>query len=741
MKKANIVKLTITALCLASFTANAVVPENKTAVTPYEIAAKNRKLVGKYSDSIAVVRYYVKKNDKGVEPSFTIPYKCPNCSSTHYRDSIVSAEKKIPAEFSGFLISSDIVLMSDIMLPPEFIDHIEVECAGEIVAAEEYESSRERKALYLKLARPFSRAKPIRFVDDKNTENPSYFFMVREEGMTVAGVSESKISQFKHFVEPDKDIYEGNPNTLVVNKALEPVTVALEDKIELGKEVFSSPLDWPREPACRRFERIASLETKLIKSIIPINIQLEAKAKESGGRFSISWSDDGDLNNKNDIDCPGIVVENGKVLVLAALQPQATARLVKLNAVTSDGKKIPLQFAGSYQDEGALLATVPGENIADFEPLKLDVRKAVELWQNEFYHVSFQNVGGKIEFNTGLSKVDGFKRIKGNVSVAEFEKVSGVETRYSSSRENRNSCIFALDGSLVAVNLKSRHSERWSSESSDIPGEDLAAMIASPEFDPENIPRKFSDRKRVAYFGVEVQSAGLEMARERKAVGYLKASPESAPLVTEVYPNSPADKLGVKPGDILVSIKHVSATHIQEFLVERDYMSEINWVEAFEDKRFVELFASMGQVTPWSSLESGIKSVVSKFNVGAKVSVSWVSNGELKEGETTLALAPVQFTSAARVRNKELSIAVCDMTQEVRKYFKFDDKAPGVVIAKVKSGGVGAVAGLKPLELITEVNGEGVTSAKDFQERTKGKKELNFTVRRLSNTRVVPIKL
>ena len=739
MKKANFVKFSIIALCLASFSANAVVPENKTAVTPYEIAAKNRKLVGKYSDSIAVVRYYVKKNDKGVEPSFRIPYKCPNCDNTHFRDGLVSAVKKIPAEFAGFLISDDRVLMTDIMLPPEFIDRIEVECAGEVVAAEEYESSRERKALYLKLARPFSRAKPIRFVDDKNPENPSYFFMVREEGMTVAGVSESKISQFKHLVELGKDIYEGNPNTLVVNKALEPVTVALEDKIELGKEVFSSPLDWPREPACRRFERIASLETKLIKSIIPVNIQLEAKAKESGGRFSISWSDDGDLNNKNDIDCPGIVVENGKVLVLAALQPQATARLVKLNAVTSDGKKIPLQFAGSYLDEGALLATVPAENIADFEPLKLDVRKAVELWQNEFYHVSFQNVGGKIEFDTGLSKVGSFKRIEGNVSVAEFEKISGADG-YSDSRENRNRCIFAPDGSLVAVNLKSRHSERWSSESSDIPGEDLAAMIASPEFDPENIPRKFSDRKRVAYFGVEVQSAGLEMAREKKAVGYLKASPESAPLVTEVYPNSPADKLGVKPGDILVSIKHVSATHIQEFLVERDYTSEINWVEAFEDKRFVE-FASMGEVAPWSSLESGIKSVVSKFNVGAKVSVSWVSNGELKEGETTLALAPVQFTTAARVRNKELSIAVCDMTQEVRKYFKFDDKAPGVVIAKVKSGGVGAVAGLKPLELIIEVNGEGVTSAKDFQEKTKGRKELNFTVRRLSNTRVVPIKL
>lgn len=740
MKKANSIKSSLTAICIVSLAANVVAAANQTAPTPYQIAERNRKLVAEYSDSIAVVRYYVKKNDKGVEPSFTIPYKCPNCSSTHYRDGIVSAEKKIPAEFAGFLISSDIVLMSDIMLPPEFIDRIEVECAGEVVAAAEFESSSEYNALYLKLAKPLAKAKPIKFVDDKNPENPSYFFMVREEGMTVAGVSGSKVSQFKHFVELDKDIYEGNPNTLMVNKSLEPVTVSLQDKIELGKEVFSSPLDWPREPADRRFERIRSLEAKLAKSIVPVNIQLEAKAKEPGSRFSITWSGDDDLNNKNDIDCPGIVVEGGKIIVLAALQPQATARLVKMNASASNGAKIPLQFAGSYQNEGALLATLPAEKIADFEPLKLDVRKAIELWQGKFYRVSFKNVGGKIEFNTGLSKVDGFKRIKGNVSVAEFEKVSGVETRYSSSRENRNECIFTVDGSLVSVTLKSRHSERWSSERSDIQGETLAAMIASPEFDSENIPRDISDRKRVAYFGVEVQAAGHEIAREKKAMAYLKASAESAPLVTEVYPGSPADKLGVKAGDILVSIKHVAASQNEDFSVERDYMSEINWVEAFEDKRFVE-FASMGQLAPWSSLESGIKSVVSKFSVGAKVSVSWVSNGELKEGETTLALAPVQFTTAARVRNKELSIAVCDMTQEVRKYFKFDDKAPGVVIAKVKSGGVGAVAGLKPLELIIEVNGEGVTSAKDFQEKTKGKKELNFTVRRLSNTRVVPIKL
>ena len=77
----------------------------------------------------------------------------------------------------------------------------------------------------------------------------------------------------------------------------------------------------------------------------------------------------------------------------------------------------------------------------------------------------------------------------------------------------------------------------------------------------------------------------------------------------------------------------------------------------------------------------------------------------------------------------------------MRRFFKLDGQAPGVVIAKVKGGGTGAVAGLRPLELIVEVNGEGVSSARDFQERTKGRKDLSFTVRRLSATRIVPIKL
>ena len=86
-------------------------------------------------------------------------------------------------------------------------------------------------------------------------------------------------------------------------------------------------------------------------------------------------------------------------------------------------------------------------------------------------------------------------------------------------------------------------------------------------------------------------------------------------------------------------------------------------------------------------------------------------------------------------------MTVADMTYEVRKYYKFAPGAPGVVVAKVQPGGVAAIAGVRPLELVLQVDGADVVSAKDFVEKTKGRKEFTLTVQRLTTTRVVPVKM
>lgn len=709
--------------------------------SPLARSVRNREYVARYANSFAVVRYWTQKNDKGDEPKFEVPYICPNCHGTHYRDDDESSEKGIPAEFVGFLIAPDRVLMKDLLIEPEFVKRIDVECAGETIAAVEFESSPERGALVLKTERPFKKGKPLAFVaGGEAPANPAYFFLVREKGETVAGFASSKIANFRHHVELGKDLYEGNPNTLVLNERGEAVTVALESRVELGKETFQAPTTWKLEPASKRFERLAALESRFRKAVFPVYLQFETKGKESGGMFR-RWSSHGE-EIKNDVDTVGILVEGGKVIVPAKIAAADTARLVKLEATLPDGTKTTLEFVGSYAEESGFEAKFQNGVPKGLEPFVLDSRAALKLWDGTFAMFAAANRGGKLDVRRATCAVEKFSRIRGNVVAAKFEQKSGMNlSRWDSSdNEKMSGLVLSDDGKLVMAGIPGRHEDRGSSSELGMQGAYLAALVASPKFDPENIPRKAGDRKRTPWLGVETQPAGADIVREKKATSFIKRYVDRAPMVTSVASGSPAEKIGIKVGDILISVKYPGSSNEESLSDDRDRFSGINWEEIFGDDRFLE-FGSTGEITPWSDVEGGVNGTLAQFGVGTEVVIAWVSDGVRKEGKTALALAPVHFRNAPRSRNMELGMTVCDMTYEVRKYFKFDENAPGVVVAKVKSGGVAAVSGIRPLELIIDVNGEGVKSAKDFLEKTKGKKELNFTVRRLTNTRVVPIKM
>lgn len=708
--------------------------------TPAEMAAENAALADRFGKSIVTVQYFVKKDAEGREPKFEVPYKCPNCNGTHWRSNVVSADLGIPAEFAGFLIAPDRVLMKDVRVDPSFVERIAVICGGETRAAAEFEVAPEREALVLKTDTPFAEAKPLAFAADGTApKDPRYFYLVREDGATMAGVARSKMDAFRRVVETGLSLYEGNPNTLVLNEAGEPVTVALEDKIALGEETFAPPAAWKTVPVAERNAKREAWLARVRRGVLPVYLQLEAKAKDNlRSRFRFS-SDDG---AKNDIDAIGVVMAGGRVVVLAALTAADTARLGKIEATLPDGTKAPLKFVGSYVEEGAFAAAFEGGVPAGVEPFALDGRAAVELLNKTLDACYVANYGGTVRVTDGTVRADGFKRVRGNVPVAEFGWRSGLKRDYS---DNSPMLTFAADGKLVAMEVKSRLEENWKDDEG-LQGAQLLALAETTAFDAENVPRASDDRKRTPWLGVEVQVAGPDALREKKATAYLTSemssiyAAERAALVTEVASNSPAAQLGIRVGDVLLTAKRPGSTRQEQLSADSDELAGVNWEEAFADERFVE-FGSLGGIMPWPNLDGGINETLAKFGVGAEVEIAWVSDGVRKSGTVRLALAPVHYSNAPRVRNKDLSITVCDMTAEVRKYFKLDENAPGVVIAKVKGGGVGAVAGLRPLELILDVNGEGVTSAKDFQEKTHGKKDLSFTVRRLSATRIVPIKL
>lgn len=710
-------------------------------------AARNRGLVARYAKSFATVRYYVKRNDEGREPKFRIPYLCPNCSQTHWRDENVSVEKSIPAEFVGFVLSPTEILMQDVRIESEFIARIEVACAGEVVAAVESAGCPGRKALVLTTEKPLANAVPLAFAGGGEPDDPDYFYIVREKGLLTAAVTKSGIADFRHLVDIGRDVYKGKPNTLVLNGNGEPVTVNFQKDIVLGEEDFQPPSAWPRVAAAERFAARRALERRVRQAVLPAYLQLEAPSNEDGGRFRrrISFSSDGTGNN--DVDTVVILIGD-TAIVPVCMPPKGTARLVKMEATLPDGTKAPLEFVGSSADYGVFFVRFKDGLPAGLVPFARDGRSAAGHYGEELGVAGYANQGGQLVVRGGEMRVEEFDRTRGNETVIDPENVMGpvLNDESSETRQLGKTMMFFSSEGLVAMMLPGRKGDSPDSDREPVQGTALARLVTDPVCDPENVPRQTSDRQRTPWLGVEVQKAGADIVREKKAASFFRSryrAENEAALVTSVATNSPAAQLGLQEGDILISARYPDSDSSIEFEVDdgATMLSGVDWNELFDDPQFIEV-GNMGMITPWPNAEAGINGLLAaKFSVGSEIVVAWVRDGKRMEGRVTLALAPVHYANAPRSRNKELGMTVCDMTDEVRKYFKFAADAPGVVVAKVKNGGTASVAGIRPLELILEVNGEGVFSARDFAEKTKGKQDLTFTVRRLTATRMVPIRL
>lgn len=726
-------------LICAALVVFALVAEAADDKSPKALAAENAVLVDRFGKCVVRVSYFFKRNARSEEPDLRLPYHCPNCNSTHYRDSNVSIDDAVPFELVGYVTGPDEVMIQDVSVPPEFLDRIEVMDGEKTVLAVESAYCPDANAIALKTFAPLESVKPLVFTGKPEPAKPSYFYIALDDGLLQSGVRMSNMTKFRHFVDARVSLYEGNPNTLVIDESGEPVTLAFQVKIELGKELFEPPAKWRREPAARRSERRDAFLSECAKSILPVYIQLEAPQKEKSLRRSYLFSSNDEVRG-NDIETLGFCVGD-KILIPLNLTPDQTARLAKIEATSPDGTNSSLKFVGSSLDEKLLVAAFDGDLPNGVKPFACDGRLSITHFNHPLHAIFAKNRGGRIQVDSAEFEAGSFTSTKGRRLhfASERSQIKGVLPK-KSSNENEAYVAIVSDEGLVAIKTKSRKESGYASGRFELQGTELAEFLASPSFDLENVPRSADDRKRTPTLGVEVECASADVLREKKALSYFTGyAAETAAIVLSVAPNSPAAGLGIKEGDVLLSAKRKGGVDV-DLRVERDRYAELNWEEILANENFTAVYD--GELTPWADVEIGLNgTLAANFTVGSEVIVSWVSNGERREGVCRLALAPVHYQNAPKSRNQDLGMTVCDMTDEVRKYFKFDSSAPGVVIQKVKSGGVADVAGLKPLELILEVNGESVTSAKDFAQKVKGAAKLNFTVQRISKSRIVPVSL
>ncbi len=180
-----------------------------------------------------------------------------------------------------------------------------------------------------------------------------------------------------------------------------------------------------------------------------------------------------------------------------------------------------------------------------------------------------------------------------------------------------------------------------------------------------------------AYLGVYIQDLTKDIA---ETMGLKNAK---GALISEVVKGSPADKAGLKRGDVIVKV--------DDTVIKNS-----------------------------GDLQDAIRSK----KAGTKVTLTVIRDN--KEITIDVTLGKLNTQEAKNTKEKSqaeaLGIEVANITQKVKDYYGIDDDK-GVVVVSVKPGSIAAFSGIQPGDVIKEINRQPVNNVDDFEKILK--KEAN----------------
>ena len=267
-----------------------------------------------------------------------------------------------------------------------------------------------------------------------------------------------------------------------------------------------------------------------------------------------------------------------------------------------------------------------------------------------------------------------------------------IQTDASINPGNSGGPLFNLKGEMVGINtaIYSRS------------GGNIGIGFAIPANMAKNVVNQLKEHGTVVrgWLGVMIQPVTPELAAQFKMERPIGA------LVGEVSPGSPAEKAGIKPGDVIVE---------------------------FNGKEISQM--------------SMLPNLVAETPVGSKAEVTLFRKGTLKKLPIVIAkLNEEQVAAAAEPAeslNKRLGLGVQDLTPELAAALGITDKH-GVLVTGVEPDSPAAEAGLRKGDLILEFNQRPVQDVKSFLNDIQGikaKSTVSFFIKRDGRTRFFGLKL
>jgi len=174
------------------------------------------------------------------------------------------------------------------------------------------------------------------------------------------------------------------------------------------------------------------------------------------------------------------------------------------------------------------------------------------------------------------------------------------------------------------------------------------------------------------WLGVSIQKITPELAKQ------FNLKEESGALVGDVTENSPAEKAGLKRGDVITEYdgKKIEEPYILRNMVANTSPGEEHQVKVLRDNKTLTIKVTVGELP-----------IDAQEEVVVSGDYDNVMNG----------------------------ITVQDLTPEIAQKLKIPDRIKGVIITDIEEGSLGAGV-LAPGDVIQEINRNKIPAAKSYEE-------------------------
>jgi len=354
------------------------------------------------------------------------------------------------------------------------------------------------------------------------------------------------------------------------------------------------------------------------------------------------------------------------------------------NHVIEGADDIKVKFDDGRELKGEIKGVDPKLDLALIKVSTKEKLKAAELGDSDAIQVGEWVMAIGNPFGLAETVTAGIVSAKGRV-IGSGPYDDFIQTDASINPGNSGGPLFNANGEVVGINTA-------------IIAGGQGIGFAIPVNMAKSIIPQLRDTGKVArgWLGVSIQPVTRELSQ---AFGL---EDERGALVSEVTPESPAHKAGVKVGDVIVE---------------------------FDGKVIKE----MNDLPRIVAATSAGKEVEVKIVREKKVETLAVVIEKLKDGEEASSL----------LETSKLGIAVAEITRELAATYRLKEMS-GVIVTEVKLDGLAQKAGIQRGDVIREINGAQVATVADYDKAVTSLKKggsLRILLRRGGANRFVAIQL